>query len=69
MEKLKCEDAWQFLKQAYEHAVDEHVPVREKKKKNKPPLMSLHVKKSVKRKHSLYQKYRKIKTVPRLRRV
>ena len=61
MEKLDCEDAWQFLKQAYEHAVDEHVLVRKKRKKNKPPWMGSHVKKSVKRKHSLYQKYRKSK--------
>ena len=58
LDGLSCEDAWDKFKVAYNDAVDKNVPLRTKKK-NKPPWLKSSVKKSIKKKHKLFQRYRK----------
>ena len=59
MQSLNCDDAWQFLKEKFEIGVKENVPLKKQKQKHKPRWMTSKVKKAVKKKYALYQKYRK----------
>ncbi len=53
-------EAWNVFKDEYTNTVKQNVPLR-KKKSRKPPWLRSGVKKSIKRKHKLYQRYRKTK--------
>ena len=59
MEDLTCEEAWQLLKDNYDQAVNDSVPLQKDKKKFKPQWLKSSVKKSIKKKYALYQKYRR----------
>ena len=61
MDGLSCEEAWQVLKSKYDIAVDDNVPLKKTNSKYKPQWMKSSVRKSIKRKHALYKKYRKTK--------
>ncbi|XP_072022644.1 uncharacterized protein [Amphiura filiformis] len=53
-----CNNAWNIFKDEYKKTIEDHVPLRKKRSK-KPPWLKSGVKRSIKKKHSMYQKYRK----------
>ena len=57
-EKKNVEEAWNQFKDEFNKAVENHVPLRKKKAK-KPPWLKAGVKKSIKKKHHLFQRYRR----------
>ena len=59
MVDMNCDETWNFLKTKYDHAVSENIPLKKQTKKNKPQWMTSKVKKSIKRKYAMYQRYRK----------
>ena len=59
LQPMKCEEAWHTFKEEYQEAVRNFVPTRKPKDRNNPLWMKAYVKKSVKKKHMAYMKYRK----------
>ena len=58
IDDLSCNAAWEVFQTEYKQAVDKHVPLKKIKTNKKPLWMKAGVKKSVKKKHHLYMKYR-----------
>ena len=59
MVDMNCHEKWNFLKTKYDYAVSKNIPLKKQTKKNKPKWMTSKVKKSIKRKYAMYQRYRK----------
>ena len=57
MSSLDCEDAWKFLRETYDKAVDDYVPKKRPNKKMKQPWLCAMVKKTIKTKYNLYNLY------------
>ncbi|XP_072040364.1 uncharacterized protein [Amphiura filiformis] len=53
-----CNEAWNIFKEEYETTIQEHVPLKKKKSK-KPPWLKSGVKRSIRKKYNMYQRYRK----------
>ena len=58
LSSINCDEAWSSFKDEYHDAVEKFVPKKKPRNRNKPLWMKAHVKKSVKKKHQLYMKYR-----------
>ena len=60
LDKLNCQQAWNVFKEEYNQTVEANIPEKKKKKK-KPPWLKAGVKKAIRKKYELFQKYRKTK--------
>ena len=57
LEKKDVEEAWNQFKTTFNKSVQDHISLRKKKDK-KPPWLKAGVKKSIRKKHHLFQRYR-----------